>query len=74
MNNVTDLHQCKASAVPSVPRTISATQRLAALELARELSEYRSSPMTVMPEYARLLSLRAESFLNELAGDAKGER
>jgi len=67
MNNITDITSIRASAVPSVPKTITPTQRLAALELARQISEYR--------EYGEGYGLKllsdAEKLLNELAGDAK---
>lgn len=72
MTNVTELPQVKASAVPAVPRTITATQRLAALNLAREIADYKPDPM--FGQYGRRLMRDATSLLNELAGDAKGER
>lgn len=61
-----------ASAVPSVPRTISATQRLAALNVAREIEEYRKT--VTLPPYAKKLLDDSYLILMELAGDAKGDK
>ncbi len=69
---VTELHQCKASAVPAVPRTISASQRLAALELAQRAEDY--GELYLIDGTFRRLCDDCASMLRELAGDAKGER
>ena len=61
-----------ASAVPAVPRTITATQRLAALELARSIHDLES--VAELGPYVRKLLLYCAAMLNEIAGDAKGER
>lgn len=71
MNNVTEI---KASAVPAVPKTISATQRLAALSTAQYISEYREHPHLRSESMTNLLLDRVERLCRELAGDAKGER
>lgn len=39
---ITDLTQVRASAVPAVPKEITATQRLAALELAQRCEDLYS--------------------------------
>ena len=70
-HNVTTFNSITASAVPSIPKTITATQRLAALNLAREIQEYGD---TAVNPYARKLLRDSYSLLIELAGDAKGER
>jgi hypothetical protein len=69
---VTDLTSIRASTVPSVPKTITATQRLAALELARSIHDFES--VAELGPYVRKLLLDCSSLLNELASDAKGER
>lgn len=72
MSNVTDLTSIRASAVPAIPNEISATQRLAALNLARDIQEYGKT--ITLPPYAQKLQRDSYSLLMELAGDAKGER
>ena len=74
MNNITDFTSIRASAVPAVPRTISATQRLAALNFAHEVRDYLGHPDLERAPMADLLLRRAERLALELAGDAKGER
>ena len=63
---VTELHQIKASAVPSVPKQLTAQQRLAALNLASSIAEYRELPGS-KPAYAMLLLETAEKMLREVA-------
>lgn len=69
MNNITDFTSIRASAVPSVPKTLSASQRLAALNEAQQLedaSEF-SGAMTVTTAMEMLK--RTAKLLRELAGD-----
>lgn len=63
--------EIRASAVPAVPRQITATQRLAALELARSIGDAIEG---IGEGYGTHLMRKAVKMLNEIAGDAKGER
>lgn len=73
MTNITELVQVKASAVPSVPRQISATQRLAALELAQNTEEFLSLRKHTVGVFAAKLMDDAVELLRDLAGDAKAQ-
>jgi hypothetical protein len=57
--NITDLHQIRASTVPAVPKEITASQRLAALELAQRCEDYGPDPNSyvakMLDDCARLL-------------------
>lgn len=73
--SVTDLTSIRASAVPAVPRTISASQRLAALTKAQELediAEYITG--ADIATVFRVAMHDAAKLLRELAGDAKGDK
>lgn len=72
--SVTDLTSIRASAVPAVPRTISATQRLAALNLAADLIDYADDPQADSLPFLKHKMKTAARLLNEIASDAKGER
>lgn len=79
MNNVTDLTSIRASAVPSVPREISASQRLAALNHVRAIddaidyhkqNEGDAYSSGISP-YLMSILVDSRNILRELAGDGK---
>lgn len=45
--NITDIHEIKASAVPSVPKELSPTQRIVALECAQRLEDCTESTLSL---------------------------
>lgn len=71
---VIELTSIRASAVPAVPRTISASQRLAALERAEDIEEIAVILEEEGRKYMANIARKAVSLFRELAGDAKGER
>jgi hypothetical protein len=72
MNNVNEITSIKASAVPAVPKQLSASQRIAALELAQKIEDHTQAFLE--SKYGMKLLDDARRLLRELAGDAKGER
>ena len=69
--SVTDLYSVRASAVPSVPKTIDAHMRLRALNKAhalRDYADYCNEPML-----ANMLRQTAE-FLDEIASDERARK
>lgn len=66
MNNVTSITSIRASAVPSIPKEISALQRLAMLNLADEIRDVVKHPNTNRT-YGTVLLETAEKMLREAA-------
>ena len=73
-HNVTTFNSITASAVPSIPKTITATQRLAALAQAQETEDYCDSIYVEHGSQADKKMRDCVKILRELAGDAKVER